>query len=76
MGKELTIGSIQAEVEKRGYSFVTTDGVEAVLGATYPNDEDLQAALAALVPTVPWLTGFTVDWVTRIVEFRGPKTVL
>lgn len=71
--KTKTIQYIKAEVECKGWCIVAREVVEEVIGGSYPDDDDYETAVQALVDSVDWATDFSVDWASDTVCVNGPK---
>ncbi len=74
MAKTKTANAIKADITTTGRSRVPVSVVEYLVGSALADDDDFDAAVAALIAPKDWVTGYSIDWVNRVVQFTGPWT--
>ncbi len=74
MAKTKTADAIKEDIDRTGSCRVPVSVVEYLIGSALEDDDDFDTAIAALVASRDWVTGYSIDWVNRTVEFTGPFT--
>ena len=74
MATASTVQAIRNDIERTGSSTVPILAVEYVTGVVLDDDDTFESAVAALVASKSWVTGYSIDWINRYVTFTGPYT--